>query len=311
MATTFTEKASKIEILPLNETTVHISELTILEEDTFYHTHEECEIYINLEGDVSFMVESNIYPIRPGSVIITRPFEFHHVIYHSNALHRCVILSFLSNGNEEILDFLFDRPHSTNNLIQLSGENLSTLLELCSRIQREDRTPVTRQIDFLRMLSIFREGSYVEFDVSTQRYPDVRIAVEYINRHLNANFTIRQLAEISHVSVNSLERHFSKVLNMSPYFYMTKKRLSKAAEFLQQGESVTYAALESGFADYSHFIALFKRHYHQTPLQYQKANAKKRRKGRAGAGEGGRQLDPPPPKKSEKSRTRPTVRKEK
>ncbi len=307
MATTFTEKASKIEILPLNETTVYISEMTILEEDAFYHTHEECEIYINLEGDVSFMVESTIYPIQPGSVIITRPFEFHHVIYHSNALHRCVILSFLSNGNEEILDFLFDRPHSTNNLIQLSSENLSTLLDLCTHIQREDRTPVARQIDFLRMLSIFQEGSYVEFDISAQRYPDVRIAVEYINRHLNANFTIRQLAEISHVSVNSLERHFSKVLNMSPYFYMTKKRLSKAAEFLQQGESVTYAALESGFADYSHFIALFKRHYHKTPLQYQKANAKKRRSSERGgtqkfaekaAPEAARETDnSPPPEK--------------
>lgn len=47
------------------------------------HVHDECEIYFNLSGDVSFMVEDNIYPITPGSAVITRPYENHHCIYHS------------------------------------------------------------------------------------------------------------------------------------------------------------------------------------------------------------------------------------
>lgn len=50
------------------------------------HTHEECEVYINLSGDVSFMVENHVYPIRSGSVILTRPNEFHHCIYNSDAV---------------------------------------------------------------------------------------------------------------------------------------------------------------------------------------------------------------------------------
>ena len=52
------------------------------------HVHPECEIYINLSGDVSFMVEKRIYPITPGSIIITRPYEYHHCIYHSDKPHR-------------------------------------------------------------------------------------------------------------------------------------------------------------------------------------------------------------------------------
>ena len=51
------------------------------------HIHKECEVYINLSGDVSFEVENRIYPISRGSVIITRPYEYHHCIYRSNALH--------------------------------------------------------------------------------------------------------------------------------------------------------------------------------------------------------------------------------
>ena len=32
----------------------------------------ECEIYLNLSGDVSFEVENRIYPVSPGTVILTR-----------------------------------------------------------------------------------------------------------------------------------------------------------------------------------------------------------------------------------------------
>ena len=44
------------------------------------HIHNECEIYINLSGDVSFAVENSVYPIMPGGIIITRPLEYHHCI---------------------------------------------------------------------------------------------------------------------------------------------------------------------------------------------------------------------------------------
>ena len=45
------------------------------------HTHEKCEIYINLTGDISFMVEGNVYPVKRGCAIITKPGEWHHCIY--------------------------------------------------------------------------------------------------------------------------------------------------------------------------------------------------------------------------------------
>ena len=55
--------------------------------DEHSHIHGECEIYLNLSGDVSFEVENRLYPIKRGSVIITRPYEHHHCIYHSDLPH--------------------------------------------------------------------------------------------------------------------------------------------------------------------------------------------------------------------------------
>ena len=65
------------------------------------HIHDECEIYINLSGDVSFSVEGTIYPIVPGGVIITRPSEYHHCIYHSNKFHKHFWILFNPSGNDD------------------------------------------------------------------------------------------------------------------------------------------------------------------------------------------------------------------
>lgn len=74
-----------------------------------HHIHDECEIYVNLSGNVSFAVESSVYPVVPGSIIITRPHEFHHCIYHSNEPHRHLCILFSSAGNEQLFDIFFKR----------------------------------------------------------------------------------------------------------------------------------------------------------------------------------------------------------
>lgn len=66
------------------------------------HIHEECEIYINISGNVSFEVENRLYPLTPESVIITRPYEYHHCIYHNNDLHKHFWILFSARGNEEL-----------------------------------------------------------------------------------------------------------------------------------------------------------------------------------------------------------------
>ena len=55
--------------------------------DDVSHLHDCCEVYVNLSGDVSFAIGSHVYPVAPGDVIITRPNELHHCIYHSDCRH--------------------------------------------------------------------------------------------------------------------------------------------------------------------------------------------------------------------------------
>jgi AraC-like DNA-binding protein len=51
---------------------------------------------------------------------------------------------------------------------------------------------------------------------------------------------------------------------------LRKKRLFASMLALRNGDTVTEAAMKSGFSDYSNYIQLFKKQFGITPLQYKK-----------------------------------------
>ena len=69
------------------------------------HIHATCEILVHISGDISFNVENNLYPVLPGNIIITRPYEYHHCIYRSNEPHKhfCIFLS--AKDNEYYMNY--------------------------------------------------------------------------------------------------------------------------------------------------------------------------------------------------------------
>lgn len=50
-------------------------------------------------------------------------------------------------------------------------------------------------------------------------------------------------------------------MNMPIYRYITKKRLAEAHKLIAGGASLSYAAQNSGFGDYSCFYRLYRKYY--------------------------------------------------
>ena len=84
------------------------------EKEPLSHIHTRCEIYFNLSGDVSFMVEGHTYPISSGNVIISRPLEYHHCIYHNTLEHEhfCLLFSCAEKYSQYSSIFSPSRPLS-------------------------------------------------------------------------------------------------------------------------------------------------------------------------------------------------------
>lgn len=233
------------------------------------HAHEECEIYMNLSGDVSFVVENRIYPVPPGGMIITRPFEYHHCVHNSSKLHKHFWILFSAAGNEELFDVFYKRRKGEGNLLTLPPKETEMIISLFHKMVEGAAPQSQKYYRFFRMITLLQSADVADADEDT--YPaDIVYAINYISRHFAEPISVGEIAKGANVSINTLERHFSQILHLSPSAYIRKKRLAHAAKLLTEGSSVTEASDGSGFSDYSNFIALFKRTYGVTPLVYKK-----------------------------------------
>lgn len=235
------------------------------------HIHKECEIYLNLSGDVSFEVENRIYPISRGCAVITRPYEYHHCIYHSPARHEHYWITFSAGENDSYLQMFFGREKGHDNLIRLEPSQLEALLLVLQELQDPGATLLQLCISSLQMFRLLAEGTRLAPLAEPTDLPqDVAAALRFMDSHLAEDMDIRSLAAAGNVSVNTLERHFREALGTSPFSFLRRKRLIASMTLLRSGMPVTETALQCGFPDYSNYIQLFRKQFGITPLQYRK-----------------------------------------
>ena len=233
------------------------------------HIHNECEIYINLSGDVSFAVENSVYPVMPGGIIITRPLEYHHCIYHTNKLHKHFWILFSAAGNERLFDIFYKRESGKNNLLMLPADKTEELYSICHKLTVGCEDEAEKYYRFFKLINLLNNSNAVNAQDNSGGDAIIK-AINCINNNLSRNISVTEIARECNVSVNTLERRFLRELNISPSAYIRKKRLANAAKLLSEGHSVTEAAELSGFADCSNFISNFKKTYQITPLKYKK-----------------------------------------
>ena len=231
------------------------------------HTHNEFELYINLSGDVSFLVENNLYDLSRGDVIIARPGEYHHCVYKSDAPHKFFWILFDCNKNREILDFLQDG--FCRNYISPQDDLREEFLELCYTLHNGVLTDEEKIYAFFRIFAILKQSKNSLSEKSLLSH-ELHKIIDYIGIHIHEEITVNGIAKALYISQSTLERRFKEALNTTPSEYIKKKKLMLAAELLREGKSVLVAGTSVGYNDNSYFIELFKRYYKVTPYQYKK-----------------------------------------
>ncbi|MBI3868318.1 MAG: AraC family transcriptional regulator [Verrucomicrobia bacterium] len=91
----------------------------------------------------------------------------------------------------------------------------------------------------------------------------------HMRDHYHRAITNQQLASISKMSLRAFERQFLADFHLTPQKYLRKLRLRIASRALiYTNESLSEIALNSGFADQSHFSREFRRQFGRTPREY-------------------------------------------
>lgn len=118
---------------------------------------------------------------------------------------------------------------------------------------------------------------YSTCQVKLDRYSDglsrysLRQALSYINDNLHSKLKIAEIATALGMSPYYFSRLFRQSMGLSPYEYLTQRRLEVAKQMLKKTSlSIVEISAEVGFSSKSHFITLFKKNVGTTPLKYRK-----------------------------------------
>jgi len=75
----------------------------------------------------------------------------------------------------------------------------------------------------------------------------VKVALEYIETHLEHSITLRTLSQVAGLSPNHLQQIFTRIVGLSPKTFRDYRRLARLKEYLQRGESVASASYAAGY----------------------------------------------------------------
>jgi len=95
---------------------------------------------------------------------------------------------------------------------------------------------------------------------------------EYIAAHIGEEMHIEDLAAIFCMSKFYFLKEFKKLHGITPYQYVLRKRVKRAAELLREKRSLAHIAYETGFSDQSHLTRVFKSITGKTPLAFRRKN---------------------------------------
>ena len=252
--------------------------------DVELHHHDFYEVNFLISGDVTYVIESRVYHVRPGQMLLINPRELHQVYIQPDAApyERYMLWispELLQNLSSEQTDlcrcFDLNRPNY-GNLLHLSSEQRKTVPAMIETLLREQNHPSygsdLLQKNLLTELMIHINRLVDQSSATAQSSPDsqplVARVIDYINDHYHEALSLDLIAERFFVSKYHLSHEFTRQMGTGIYQYIQKKRLLIARQLMAQGQKPVDVYALCGFGDYAAFFRAFRKVYGLSPRAY-------------------------------------------
>ncbi len=253
--------------------------------DVQLHHHDFFEVYFLLSGDVSYTIESRVYHLIPGDLLLISPRELHRICIQSDLApyERYVLwldpqlLSRLSTEQTDLTRLLTADHAAHGNLLRLQPQQRGTMQQLLEQLwevadSREYGADLIREnligliVVLLNRLSGQHDSDRLE--EVTRSSVAVSQVVDYINLHYGEPLSLDMLAARVYVSKYHLSHEFQRQVGTSVYRYIQKKRLQIARQLLAQGYRPNQIFSQCGFRDYAGFYRAFRNEYGISPREF-------------------------------------------
>lgn len=248
------------------------------------HHHDFYEIFFLISGDVTYTIESKLYKVIPGDILLISPRELHqlHIWPEREVYERYVLwvdprtIQRLSTCRTDLTSCLDPTSPGYRNQLRLSPEDQRHIYGLVGRLHEEltgggfggELMPECLLVQLLVEINrIARRTAAMEEEV-TRGGQVVGQVVDYIGEHYGEDLSLEDLAERFYVSKYHLSHEFARIVGTSVHRYIMKKRLLIARQLMAQGVRPSQVWSEVGFGDYTGFYRAFKNEYGVTPREY-------------------------------------------
>lgn len=252
--------------------------------DVDLHHHDFYELYYLVSGDVTYTIESKLYKVLPGDVLLISPRELHqvHIQAEHAAYERYVLwispqmIQRLSTAQTDLSQALDPGWSGYGNQLRLPKADQQRILSLMEQLYLESQEQVYGS-DLLReslltqlLITVNRlamqEGCHLEDIYRSSR--TVSQVISYINLHYSEPLSLEMLADKFFISKYHLSHEFQRQVGTSVGRYIQKKRLQIARYLLSQGSKPNNVSSLVGFGDYTGFYRAFKAEYGISPREF-------------------------------------------
>lgn len=243
-----------------------------------FHAHDFLELYLFLDGSVTYYIEDQVYELCPGDLLIIPPGKMHRpVIANEHAAYERMVLwvnlEYLAriDGESEMLQKALSTLGENGYCVPLRGDELiyaSVLFSKIEELQKQSADAgLTAGAIRLYLWSVLEAYSLVESTAhgESQVIPQV---IRYITEHYNEPITLDSIAARFFISKSYLSRHFKTYTNATVYAYIMALRITHARRLIREGVPAVEAGRSCGFSDYSTFYKAFKAQTGMSPQQF-------------------------------------------
>ena len=230
------------------------------------HSHDCFSIGLTTFGVQRFRCRGRQYDSQPEDFVLFNPDEdhdgrcgtpvgFRYAIWY---IPDAFVRSSLNDDAGLTRQAYFATPHLADRDMAVTFRTLTKdlLTNACEALRAESLVR-----DFLRaMLQRHGERGRPEDGLKSTEAGLVRLTrvKDYIRTYFQRDLTLVELAEVAGLSRSHLTRLFGAAFNVPPHVYLNAVRIAHAQNLISLGTPLALVAVESGFADQSHFTRRFK-----------------------------------------------------
>ena len=259
------------------------------------HHHTELEISLIKTGSGTYTVKDRTYDIRPGDIFLFGTHEEHYItdISDTGDSDRMELMNihfeprFIWASRNEMFDakylkIFFDRSESFENRLDRDNPATAEIRRLLLEIENEsiDKSAEFELMIKVKLLTILvlliREYDYVSRSNSyneSSKFNQISQAMRYIDENLSEPLTLEHIAERANLNKTYFTTLFRKLNGVTPWEYITARRIERSFLLLQNGElNILEIAISCGFNNVSNFNRAFRKVTGLTPSEYRRRN---------------------------------------